>query len=222
MKFEGFDKDTLALLPELPSFDEDSYARHRKVLGEQLRKPALALITTVAESLELPLTIDPRGSVSPLHRDLRFAKAGTPRYKDHLLLTTWQGEEKSSSPVLWLRIDATSVGFASGIAFTPDIRDAWRAAIGGKAGEPLAKLLRSLSASQAKHSFEIDGPLLKRVPKPWDQEHPREELLRRTGFQVRFMEALPASAQTARFPQWCAKRLSKLVAVHTWLATELQ
>lgn len=38
--------------------------------------------------LDADLTVEPRASVSPLHRDLRFAPAGSARYKDHLLLTT--------------------------------------------------------------------------------------------------------------------------------------
>ena len=75
-----------------------------------------------------------RGSVSPLHRDLRFAPEGAPRYKDHLLLTAWEGADKRTAPMFWIRVDAHRAGFASGIGFTPESRDRWRDAVGGDAG----------------------------------------------------------------------------------------
>jgi hypothetical protein len=98
----------------------------------------------VAERLGTGLTVVPRSSVSPLPTDLSFATPGASRYKGHLLLTTWHGVDKKAAPTLWIRIDVTSVGFASGLPFTLDIRDRWRRAIAGPRGTLLARSIDAL------------------------------------------------------------------------------
>jgi hypothetical protein len=94
MSFKGFDRKAIALLAKLPSFDENQYRDARDVLATGIRLPGAALIAAVAHAVDPKLVVDRRSSVSPLHRDLRFAAPGTPRYKDHLLLTAWQGADK--------------------------------------------------------------------------------------------------------------------------------
>jgi len=130
VSFTGFDPAAIALLDRLPGMTSDEYAAHKGELSAGVTRPGAALIATVADRLDADLTATPRSSVSPLHRDLRFAPEGAARYKDHLLLTTWEGADKKASPMFWLRVDATRVGYASGIGFTPVIRERWRAAVG--------------------------------------------------------------------------------------------
>ncbi|MBL4683369.1 MAG: DUF2461 family protein [Nannocystaceae bacterium] len=221
MPFEGFDPAALALLGELPTFDKTRFEAARETLARGIRRPGAALITELAEALEPALTVDPRGSISPLHRDLRFAKPGSARYKDHLLMTTWQGPDKKSAPMLWLRVDSESVGFASGFGFTPETRVRWREAVAETRGETLARCIAELQRKHRRHDIEVAGSSLKRVPSPWDDGHPREDLLRRTGFQVRFREPLPKLASTAAFATWCGKRLGDLMPVHRWLVSVL-
>lgn len=218
MTFAGFDPDALAMLAELPDLDADEYAARKARLVAGVTQPGLALISEVAEALDADLTVAARSSVSPLHRDLRFAPAGAPRYKDHLLLTTWEGADKRTAPTLWIRVDAHRAGFASGIGFTPDLRERWRVAVGGEPGRALADHLDELAAD---HAAEIAGDQVKKVPAPFDADHPRAELLRRTGFQVRFVDDLPAAVGTPGFVDWCAERLAALLPIHRWLAVNL-
>ena len=146
MGFTGFDPATVALLAELPDWDADQYSTRKAELAAGVTKPGLALIEDVAGRLDADLTVTSRSSVSPLHRDLRFAPEGSPRYKDHLLLTAWQGADKRTSPTLWIRIDSERAGFASGIGFTPEIRDRWRSTIGSHDGADLTVILDHLIA----------------------------------------------------------------------------
>jgi len=220
MKFAGFERSALQQLEHLPSLDAAGYARHREALSRGLVAPARALIGEVALDLDAPLTTA-RGSVSPLHTDLRFAPAGAPRYKDHLLLTTWHGPDKKTGATLWIRVDSSSVGFASGVAFTPAIRERWRAAVGGAGGVRFASLLDELRKRHARHQVEVAGDTLRRVPPPWTDEHPRAELLRKTGFQVRFRIPLPREAVRPDFAAWCAEHLSELLPTHRWLVKHL-
>ncbi|MBL4637210.1 MAG: DUF2461 family protein [Kofleriaceae bacterium] len=206
---------------DLPDFDKSRYEEERTHIAAGLREPGLALIENIASAIDPDLRVDRRSSVSPLHRDLRFAKVGTPRYKDHLLLTTWHGRDRKTAPMLWIRIDSKSVGFASGIAFTPKIRDAWRQAIAGASGASFAKQLAALRKTHKTKELEIVGDGLKRVPKPWSDDHVRADLLRFTGFQIRFQESLPAAVGKSTFSGWCEKRLRDILPVHRWLVTEL-
>jgi hypothetical protein len=220
MKFAGFERSALQRLEHLPSFDAAGYARHREALNRGLIAPARALIGEVALDLDAPLTTA-RGSVSPLHTDLRFAPAGAPRYKDHLLLTAWHGPDKKTGPTLWIRVDSASVGFASGVAFTPAIRERWRAAVGGAGGARFSPLLDELRKRHARHEVEVAGDALRRVPPPWTDEHPRAELLRKTAFQVRFRMPLPPEVERPEFAAWCAEHLRELLPTHRWLVKHL-
>jgi uncharacterized protein (DUF2461 family) len=218
VSFTGFDPAAVALLAELPDWDADRYSSRKDELAAGVTKPGLALIEDVAGRLDADLTVTSRSSVSPLHRDLRFAPEGSPRYKDHLLLTAWQGADKRTSPTLWIRIDSERAGFASGIGFTPEIRDRWRSTIGGDDGADLTVILDDLTATR---EIDVAGDEVKRVPAPFDAEHPRADLLRKTGFQVRFSEDLPETISDPSFADWCAKRLESLFPVHRWLADHL-
>lgn len=218
MTFAGFDAAAVALLAELPRWDGDRYAAAKARLAAGLTRPGLALIEELAQRVDADLTVSARSSVSPLHRDLRFAAPGEPRYKDHLLLTTWEGGDKRTSPILWVRVDSCRAGFASGIGFTPEIRARWRTAVGGPAGEALAEVLTGLVTDL---DAEIAGDEIKRVPAPYDAAHPRAHLLRKTGFQVRFVDDLPANVDGAAFADWCAERLAPLLPVHRWLVQHL-
>lgn len=218
MTFLGFDRASLALLDELPSWNADEFAARKRQLHDGVSGPGRALITDVAARLDVVLTVEPRASVSPLHRDLRFAPAGSARYKDHLLLTTWEGPDKRTSPTLWIRIDAHKAGFASGLGFTSTLRKRWRVAVGGESGATLATDLGHLVE---RRRAEIAGERTKNVPAPYGADHPRAELLRLTGFQVRFTDDLPDTVSTPRFAAWCAERLEELLPVHRWLVARI-
>ena len=218
MSFTGFDPTVVALLAELPHWDADQYSTRKTEFSAGLLKPGLALVQDLAMQLDADLTVVSRSSVSPLHRDLRFASEGSPRYKDHLLLTTWEGADKRTSPMFWIRIDAAQVGFASGIGFTPEIRERWRTAVGGDDGRVLSEILDQLIATRG---VDVAGDELKRVPPPFEADHPRADLLRKTAFQIRFAENLPDAIADPSFADWCADRLESLLPVHRWLADHL-
>ena len=129
----------------------------------------------------------------------------------------WQGEDKSSAPTLWVRLDTSSVGFASGVAFTPAIRDRWRAAVGSDDGAELDEAIGTVLREHAAGAPEVAGEQLKTVPKPWAADHPRADLLRLSGFQLRFAEPTPACITEPEFVPWCEARLRDLLPIHRWL-----
>ena len=120
--------------------------------------------------------------------------------------------------MFWIRVDAHRVGFASGIGFTPEVRERWRERV---AGEPGATVANELATLIATRGAEVAGDRVKRVPPPFDADHPRAALLLHTGFQVRFAEPLPVSIDRPVFVAWCAERLAALLPVHRWLLANL-
>lgn len=221
MSFRGFDPDAIAVLSELPTWDSDRYAERAPWLKTGVSEPGWALIQEVAEVLPVDLTVARRSSVSPLHADMRFAKAGAPRYKDHLLLTAWHGDDKRTGATLWLRIDAERVGLASGIALAGPARDRWREAVADDRGAALATRLERLTADSAV-ALDVAGDQLARVPAPYPSDHPRADLLRRKSFQVRTVAALPASMSAEDFAPWCARQLDALLPIHHWLVDHVE
>lgn len=222
MTFQGFDRRAVELLRALPGMDAEAYAVQRDLVADGLVRPGGELIEELAARLVVAGAPAARSSVSPLHTDLRFAPPGSPRYKDHLLLTAWHGADKRTGVTLWIRVDAETVGFACGVAFTPEARDRWRRGVASDAGAQLVEALASLRQAHEAHCFELIGDLLKRPPTPWDDHHPRAELLRRTAFQVRFTQALPVELIDGReLVGWCGQRVDDLLPVYGWLVEQL-
>lgn len=214
--FTGFTDETLPLLAALPDFTRDDYEGRKSEIVEAIQDPAKAFATSMVDELRdvvsPGVTGDPKinGSISPLNNDLRFAKAGTPLYKDHLLLWFWEGPSKKTSPRLAIRIGVDGVGFASGMGFDEQRLDRWRELVDSDAGADVAALVRTIE----KRGGELDGETLERVPKPFDEDHPRADLLKHKSAQLRYIEATPASITRPAFVGWCGKRLARLEPLH--------
>lgn len=218
-EFHGFTDETLPLLERLPDFSRDDYAANKSEIIEAIQEPAKAFVTDMID--ELRETVSPgitgapkiNGSISPLNNDLRFAKAGTPPYKDHLLLWFWEGPSKKTSPLLAIRIGSSGVGFASGMGFDKAALERWRSMIDSGDGAEVAELVRSIE----KRGGELDGESLKRVPKPYAEDHDRADLLRYKSAQLRYIEPVPGSFTKAGFVGWCGTRLARLEPLHRLL-----
>lgn len=221
-RFRGFPQDGLALLAELPKRDKAWFESQRARYLSALLEPAKAFVLAVEEQLRERISPEiegePKinGSISPIHRDIRFSADKTP-YKDHLLIKWWQGEDKKTAPTLYVRLTAREAGFASGSALTA--LDRWRELIDDQAtGIPFAAAVAKLTKAK---KAEVAGADLKRVPAPYSADHPRGDLLRHKMFQIRWSEPLPASVGSAGFASWCAKRLEGAADIHHWLVSKL-
>ncbi len=218
LEFTGFPREGLDFLAELPSHDKDWFAANRAPYDECVAAPAKVFVDVLGERLQDEISpaivVQPKvnGAISPINRDVRFSAGKTP-YKDHLLLKWWEGENKKLAPTLYVRLGSASVGFGSGAMF--DSVDRWREAVDDeKTGALLVAALDDLAAGR---ELDVAGAELKRVPAPYDADHPRADLLRHKMFQARWSEPLPDSVSNAQFVDWCAERLVATADVHRWL-----
>lgn len=217
MSFAGFPQVGLDFLTTLGTKDKAWFDANRSTYDSELVPAAKAFVVELGELLAdrisggiegQPKT---NGSIAPINNDLRFNPDASP-YKDHLLFKFWEGPNKKTAPLLYVRMSpADGIGFASGINIG-DL-DRWRSAV-DSSGAPLADALSGLAS---KVGAEVAGQGLKRVPKPYAQDHPRGDLLRHKGFQVRWIKKTPKSITTAKFADWCATELERAAPVHHWL-----
>lgn len=218
MSFEGFSAEGLRFLTKLGTSDKAWFDEHRKTYQKEVVAPTKAFVTDLGEVLarrvSASIVAEPKTnrSIAPINNDVRFAP-NKPPYKDHLLLKFWDGPDKKLAPTLHVRISEATVGFATGKAFRSV--DRWRELVDDDdAGGSLASALDELGAGR---DLNIAGRELKRVPRPYDPEHPRGDLLRHKWLQARWPEPAPSQVHTAEFVAWCADRLAACAPMHQWM-----
>ena len=222
--FTGYSDSARQLLSELPTYDKDRFASLKKRWNAEVLDQTKAFVSAAVPALRerISPTIDgaPKvnGSISPINNDLRFSP-DKPPYKDHLLITFWDGPSKKTAPVLHARIASDDIGFATGAVFADGLLERWKELVDADAtGVPLASAIDDLVATK---SADVVGQGVKRVPKPYDPDHPRGELLKHKWLQVRWSEPAPAAIGSSEFPEWFAERLSVTRDVHCWLRDHL-
>lgn len=220
MPFDGFTPGGLALLDRLPAFDKEAFRAHGAEYKRELQAPLKGFVDALGPKLKRRVSpgieFAPRthGSIGPINNDVRF-NPEAPTYKDHVLLRFWEGEPKKTAPTLYVRLTSTEVGFATGAMFADVER--WRVAVAERGGSLASALNALVSATEG----DLVGADLKRVPRGYDDSHPRADLLRHKWIQVRWPRPLPPSVHDESFVEFCADELRRAVDVHRWLVREL-
>ena len=156
---------------------KDWFTENKPTYETQLKAPALALLDTLAASLKKQTGQVPSTKLFRPHRDVRFSKDKTP-YHLHLHML-W-----STPPVgYFFGIGRDYLAVGGGImGFDKDQLTHWRAAFDGPKGVQLAGAIADLQTQSAR----MDDPELKRVPAPYDKDHPNAALLKRKSCTVWF------------------------------------
>lgn len=147
-----------------------------------IEAPAKLLAELVAEEISR-MTGDPHTpKVFRIHRDLRFSNDKTP-YKTQLAMLWSSGDAKDLAPVFYFGITPTDTFLGCGIrAFEKEALMRYRAMV-DTWGDRLAKLI----AGSGGHIADIGPMPLKRVPRPYDADHPHADLLKRKSLALRRM-----------------------------------
>ena len=218
MTFSGFSEEGLSFLSELGTQDKAFLDANRGLYEAEVAAPAKAFVTAMgealAEAISPAIVAVPKvnGSISPINNDLRFSQEASP-YKDHLLFRFWEGSDRKTAPTLFVRLHQDSVGFASGAPIAS--LELWRRLVDDAAtGTALSDAIAALGRGRR---LDVAGQGLKRVPKPYAEDHVRAELLKHKWLQVRWAEPAPASIHRASFVGWCTTRLEHAGTVHRWL-----
>jgi uncharacterized protein (TIGR02453 family) len=224
-RFTGFGTDGLAVLSGLRSNNTRAFFEaNRTAFERDVLEPAKLLVddlgqrlrATVAPALVADARVD--RSIFRLHRDVRFSADKSP-YKTWQAMFLWEGDDKRTSPGFYLAVASDEVGLGVGLINIPDL-DRWRAAIADDVTGPA--FISALRTAEDEQGAVVDlEPALKRVPKPYAPDHPRERWLRHKGFRAAINEDLPPDAMTAAFVDWCVTRFAAFAPLHRWLVDNL-
>ncbi|MBF9029692.1 TIGR02453 family protein [Rhodobacterales bacterium HKCCE3408] len=142
----------------------------------EIRKPAELFADLVAEDLSRRTGMAQTPKVFRIHRDVRFSKDKSP-YNAHLHMLWSAG--KDSTPAFFFAVEPgrvwTGMGFFAqgGVILTR-----FRKFI-DRHGDALTDELARLESEHGVTMSDYGPEPLKRVPKPYDPDHPHAELLKR-------------------------------------------
>ncbi len=166
------------LIPEARTFlaelshnnTRDWFTENKPRYEAQLKTPALHLLDLISAHVGNGVTT----KLFRPQRDVRFSKDKTP-YNTHLHML-WMLPGSGTRPALFFGIGLDYVSVGGGImGFDKAALTDWRATVDGPFGPELADAINTLIAK----GFRLSEPELKRVPAPYDKEHPHGDLLRR-------------------------------------------
>jgi uncharacterized protein (TIGR02453 family) len=166
--FAGFPDEALLFYEGLEADNSRAYwSDHAEVYDRAVRRPMLALIAAVEPR------VGPMKFFRP-QRDLRFSADKSP-YKTHAGAVTHEGDEGAR----YVQVSAAGLLVAGGFyRMAKDQVERYRAAVADDVTGPrLARVVRRLEGA----GFALNGEELKRVPRGFDPDHPRADLLRRKG-----------------------------------------
>jgi uncharacterized protein (TIGR02453 family) len=156
------------------------------------------------------------GSLFRINRDVRFSKDKAP-YKAHIDLWFWEGKHRGwDAPGFFFRLLPTELILGTGMHRFDKVQlAAYREAVlEPKAGKALASTLEKLTN---KGKYKVGEKARKKVPRGFDSEHTRAELLMYDGLTLALEEKLSANIGSARFVDACVAHYRALCPLNAWL-----
>jgi uncharacterized protein (TIGR02453 family) len=221
-RFEGFADGNAKFFKAIAKKNDRAWFQaHKTEFEEGWNVPMKLLLAEVKEAIDrayIHCDLD-EPKVFRIFRDVRFSKDKSP-YKTHIggFIPLKRGGKKATDlpMALYFHVGATeSFGAAGHYMMEPDSLARFRAAVADeKRGKELLRILGSLT----KKGFPADShERLKRVPKGYDPDHPRAEMLKRKGLVVSFPK-IPAGLLTApKLTKWLADGCKTAAPLVEWL-----
>ena len=147
---------------------------HKDVFTTEIKKPAELFADLLAEDLNRITGVPHRPKLFRIHRDVRFSKDKTP-YNPHLHFQ-WGRPDSVTAPNWFLGSSPDYLIVAMGVmAPGGEALSRYRSFVDAR-GDEIAGVL---AAAPGAHLSNWGAAPLKRVPKPFDPDHPHGDLLRR-------------------------------------------
>jgi len=203
--FDGFPEDLLTFYEGLAADNSKAYwTDHRHLYDSCVAAPMKALLDELGPEFGEAKFFRP-------YRDVRFSKDKTP-YKTAAAAVV---HDPDGGGVLYLQVSADGLFVAGGYYhIATDQAQRLRAAAAEDAsGDALTAILTALE----KDGWTIGGERLRRVPKPWDPDHPRAELMRAKSLTAGRSEPPDEWMHTTEVKNWVAQSWRTLQPLNDWL-----
>jgi uncharacterized protein (TIGR02453 family) len=146
----------------------------KNVYATEIKKPAELVADLLAEDLNRMTGVSHKPKLFRIHRDVRFSKDKTP-YNPHLHFQ-WSRPDSQTAPNWFLGSSPEYLIVAMGVmAPGGEALSRYRSFVDVR-GDEIAVALERVSSGRLS---DWGAAPLKRVPKPFDSEHPHGDLLKR-------------------------------------------
>lgn len=224
VSFTGFSKETVSFYRELVAHnDKRWFESHKADYQEHVIAPALAFVTDMSarlRSMAPGIVPDTRtngaGSIFRIYRDTRFSRDKLP-YKTHLGILLWDGRaKKMESRGFYFHVEPPNMMLAVGMyQFTPGQLRAYREAVADpKSGAALSRAVKKVTGNPG---CAIGEPHYKRVPRGYEPDHPRAELLRYSGMGGVAEGRIPKEFTKPALLDYCLDRWKQMMPLYRWL-----
>lgn len=166
--------------------DRDWFTAHKADYEAAVKRPAELLLDEIAGALSRDLDQPTKPKLYRVYRDVRFSKDKTP-YNTHLHMQ-WSMPDAPVSYFFGAAAEYCKLGVGA-MMFPKGSLASWRAHI--DAGDDVVNEAAKLEAA----GWEVSEPELKRVPAPYDQDHPQAAHLKRKGL-ILWHDLTDAEAQS--------------------------
>lgn len=220
----SFTKETFQFLADLEANNSKIWFEDNRVAYEAHWKTAaldfIAAISASMAQVQPSLRAEPKlnGSLRRINRDVRFSKDKTP-YNARLHMIFWAGNHPNRSPAVHFVLNPKGVGYGAGqFGLEPAALAALRHRIVGPDGDVLIAALEDAETVGCR----MGEPDLARLPKGFEAEGQRAQLLRYKGIVARtFDKDAPASSIIGSKAQdWVMNTTASLVPLLRWLQPE--
>lgn len=206
-----FSPETLKFLRALKKNNTRDWFNENKAWYETAWKtPANAFIEAMCFRLQAETDTEHSAKLFRIHRDIRFSKDKTP-YNSHLHIL-FRCEGSKAGLFFGLQTDRLVLG-AGMMGFDKAQLNAYRYAVAGPAGETLEAEIENL----LKQGGRMNAPDLARVPKPFEKDHERAELLRRKALTIWRDIDDPHAVESTDILDTCARQFAAYGAFCSWL-----
>jgi len=224
-QFQGFPSEAFQFFIEIVHNNNKKwFEEHKPDFKKYVQLPAQQFVEALGERLETlapdirhDTKLNGSGSIMRIYRDVRFSKDKTP-YKTNLGISWWEGSgKKMEEPGYFFHLDRDGAWFAGGMyAFSKEVMAAYRKAVDDKQGATLEKAVARAELA----GLEISGiGKYSRVPRDFNKEHPRAELLKRKGIVAVSAGIPPEVVMTPELVDVCFEHAKAILPLHQWLVS---
>jgi uncharacterized protein (TIGR02453 family) len=222
-RFKGFaDADGRFFKQLAKNQDREWFQAHKEDFETGWNQPMKDLLEDLREEIDDTFAHCDLGEpkVFRIFRDVRFSKDKTP-YKTHIAgcIPTARTAKVTHTPVAMYAHFGTDTVIASGLyMMEPAELARFRTAVAdGKRGGELAKILAKLEKAGYPADTMHHEDVLKKVPKGFDPEHPRGDLLRRKSLGVGFPKVPKGMLASPKLVGWLAGHVKQVAPLVEWL-----
>ena len=223
--FPGFPPEGLRFLSGLrDNNSREWFEAHKDTYRDHVLAPAQDLAFALGERLKAlspgivyDTAANGSGSILRIYRDLRFSQDKRP-YNPYVRLVFWEGRRKKmENPSFFIRIGSGGVTVYSGIhIFQKQVLAAYRDAVADDRLGP--ELEGAIAAVERAGAYTVGGEQYKRVPRGYDANHPRADLLRYNGLWAHTTAPVDAAViVTPQLVEVCLEHCRDMAPLHHWL-----